>query len=94
MTKFSALSSRELRTAARAAGRVARGARCVVTVEADDGSWFELDAVHASHACALADSQVSLMNARGASCWRVTARGKLSRRWFYTKFAGYESAGR
>lgn len=87
MTKFSAQSALDLRTPEATAGRFARGARFIVQVEADDGSWFELDAETGSHAEVLAKTQVDKMKARGASCWCVSAEsGALARQPFFTYY--------
>lgn len=87
MAKFSALTSADLRTNARNIGRLARKVGYVVFVEADDGSWFELDAESIAHSKVLADTQVDKMNARGASCWLVNhINGKIKRKAFYMVF--------
>lgn len=86
MPKFQAASAHDLRTKERNVGRVTRKAKFIVTVEADDGSWFELDAVDQGHAGAMARNQVDKMKSRGASCWRVERSGKLSRLAFYTYY--------
>lgn len=94
MAKFQAASIRDLMTPERDAGRVSRAAQYaadkgrtldiaklshIVAVEADDGSWFELDADDFANARALAVNQVDKMNARGASVWQVWENGKLGR---------------
>jgi hypothetical protein len=85
MPKFSALSLADLRTPERSAARILRNVCAVVAVEADDGSWFELDATCTSHAAALADNQVDKMSARGASCWDVSPKtGKLVHNFYQT----------
>ena len=83
-TKFSAQSCRVLHDAKEA--RVARKATHVVLLEADDGSWFELDAEDHGHAIVLAHNQVDLMDCRGASCWEVKPNGSLDVLPFYTYF--------
>lgn len=87
MPKFSATSFQDLQTETRVAGRRARGAYFVVEVEADDGSWCELDADNSEHAKALADNWVEKLGARGCSCWCVNAEtGALARTALYTRF--------
>lgn len=88
MTKFTAQSASEFRTVKANHGRFARECGYVVLVEADDGSWCELDADHRQHARTLADNWVEKMNARGCSCWMVNQKnGKLMNKSFYMKFA-------
>lgn len=92
MSKFSALSFRDLQSADRLLGRLARGAIIVVEVECDDGSWCELDAESEAHARVLADTWVDAQRgrARGASCWRVRQiDGKLAAKSFYKVFEEY-----
>ena len=79
MPKFYAASIRDLMTAERNAGRVARKCPYIVAVEADDGSWCELDATSLNHGFTLATNWVDKMNARGASVWEVKPSGKLGR---------------
>lgn len=87
MAKFSARSIEDLNVPAALVGRLARGAYFVVEIEADDGSWCEMDAEDSDHAKRLADNMVDVMGARGASCWCVNAEtGALARTSFYTKF--------
>lgn len=87
MPKFTALSFDDLQTAERKRGRLLRGARFVVEVEADDGSWCELDGEDSAHAIRLANNWVDVMGARGASCWCVNAEtGALGRKSFHTVF--------
>lgn len=87
MPKFSALSFRDLQSAERRAGRVARKAHFVVEVEADDGSWCELDADDRDHAKRLADNWVGVCRARGCSCWMVNSvTGRLAGKCFYKIF--------
>lgn len=88
MTKFAALSIADLRTAEANRGRMVRGAKFVVCVEVDDGSWCELDADDQGHAGVLARNWVSAQNARGASCWRVLRMyaGELGAQAFYTVY--------
>ncbi len=85
-TKFSAQSAQALRTPEANKGRVARKVTHVVFCEADDGSWFELDAEDHGHAIVMAHNQVDLMNCRGASCWVVKPDGSLHDRAFYMYF--------
>lgn len=92
MPKFSALSITRFFEGDAVAGRVARKARFVVLVEADDGSWFELDADDQGHAGVLARNIVDVMGARGASCWRVLPNGKLVGRPFLTHFETVKDA--
>lgn len=89
MAKFAALSAKDLRTPARDAGRLARRVPFVVCVEADDGSWFELDATSEEHGRTLADNMVRPEHAcRGCSLWRVReGSGKLAKRPSYTIWA-------
>ena len=89
MTKFAAQSIRDLRTAEADAGRLAREAKFVVSVEVDDGSWCELDADDVTHAERLAMNWVDVMNARGASCWEVIANGGVKRKPFFTYYENY-----
>lgn len=86
MPKFSALSFADLQSEERVAGRKARKARFVVEVEADDGSWCELDADDKAHARLLAIHWVDIGGARGASCWQTLPSGKLARSSFYKVF--------
>lgn len=86
MSKFAAQSIRSFFTAEAVAGRVARKARFVVLVEADDASWFELDADDQGHAGVLARNVVDTQSARGASCWRVFAGGEIGPHAFYSCF--------
>jgi hypothetical protein len=97
MPKFAAQSINDLRTPEANRGRHARRPFFVVAVEADDGSWFELDAESMDHARTLAKNQVDLMNARGASCWRVVKSGaqiaEMGARPFFTYFWSPPEAG-
>lgn len=87
MSKFAATSAADLRTAPRNAGRLARKVEYVVTVEVDDGSWCELDAIHVPHAKTLARNWVDKLGARGCSCWRVRLiDGRLTPNPFYTYY--------
>jgi hypothetical protein len=87
MPKFSALSFDDLNVPAALVGRLARNVHFVVEVEADDGSWCELDAENSDHAKRLADNMVDVMSARGCSCWCVNAEtGALARTSFYKRF--------
>lgn len=99
MTKFRAQKLDDLLTAEAKAGRAARIAQyasnpmfgnfaAVVHVEADDGSWCELDAESREHAIRLAHNWVEKMGARGASCRMLRGTtGALNPASFYTKFA-------
>lgn len=87
MPKFSATSIEAFFGQEATAGRAVRGARFVVNVEADDGSWCELDADDVQHAQALANNWVDVLNARGCSCRKVWPDGTLTRKPFYTNFA-------
>lgn len=92
MTKFAAQTIKTLMDdTAHIAGRKARGAKFVVAVEADDGSWFELDADDQGHAGVLARNAVDAMSARGASCWRVMD-GRYLGRAFYSCFEAIDMA--
>jgi len=86
MAKFAAASIRDLMTKERSAGRVARKAKFIVACEADDGSWFELDADSRAHAKVLAQNNVDVMSCRGCSCWQVNDVGTLKRAPFHTYF--------
>jgi hypothetical protein len=86
MTKFIAQSINYYRTAQANEGRKARKAKCIVNVEADDGSWFELDADDMEHAHVLARNMVDVQSARGASCWQVNADGVCKRRSFFNYY--------
>jgi hypothetical protein len=86
MTKFSALSFGDILSDERTAGRAARVTAYVAegkpfthvaVCEADDGSWFELDATDLDHAKALAANQVDWMNCRGCSVRAVARDGSL-----------------
>lgn len=96
--KFSATKLGDLLTREARIGRAARVAYdavnntalvAVVHVEADDGSWCELDAESVEHAKALANNWVHKMNARGASCrmLRGGSPGSVALKPFYTVYA-------
>ena len=85
-TKFTAQSSQDLRTPEACSGRVARKTICVVFCEANDGSWFELDADDVGHAIVMAHNQVDLMECRGASCWNAKPDGTLCNKPLYMYF--------
>lgn len=92
MTKFAALTIDTIKNgSAYIEGRKARGAKFVVAVEADDGSWFELDATDQGHAGVLARNAVEAMSARGASCWRVMD-GRYLGRSFYACYEAHDFA--
>jgi hypothetical protein len=87
MPKFSALAITRFFEADANAGRVARQPHSVVHVEADDGSWCELDADSRDHAKRLAVNWVNVHNARGASCREYDRKtGRLKRNPFFTHF--------
>lgn len=87
MAKFAAQRLGDLLTVAANRGRKAREVCYVVHVEADDGSWCELDASGTQHARTLADNWVAKMNARGASCRMVNqTTGKCFPNPFYTVY--------
>lgn len=87
MPKFLAATILDLMTAERGAGRIARKAKIVVCVEADDGSWCELDADSEAHARVLAQNWVQTLGARGCSCWHVRQQsGRLAPSSFYSYF--------
>jgi hypothetical protein len=87
MPKFSASSAADFRTEAANAGRVARVPVFVVIVEADDGSWCELDAESITHAERLAMNWVDTLGARGACVWGFDAvTGKLNCRCEFDYF--------
>lgn len=90
MTKFAATSMKDLRTVDRNASRRVRGVKFIVACEADDASWFELDADSTDHAITLAKDQVDKMNCRGCSCWTVKNNGSLDLIPFHTVFQSYE----
>lgn len=96
--KFKATKLGDLLTAEARIGRAARAASyagngtpfgAVVHIEADDGTWCELDAESEQHARTMADTWVKMMNARGASCrtLRGALTGMLKLRPFYTVYA-------
>lgn len=86
MTKFLAQSFNDLQIDEARTGRIARRARFVVEVEADDGSWCELDADSKEHAKVLADTWVEKLGARGCSCWLVNPiTGRLHGKSFYKR---------
>lgn len=98
MSKFRAKILGDLLTGEARIGRAKRAAEyaahgtpfvAVVHIEADDGSWCELDAESVSHAHTIADNWVATMNARGASCrmLRGALTGIVKLRPFYLKFA-------
>lgn len=97
MSKFAAQSIKDLMTVDANRGRVVRTEWyklhtqtpfiAAVCIEADDGSWCELDAESEDHAKALAKNMVDHLNARGASCWKFDANGKLARKSFHVYFA-------
>lgn len=90
-TKFSAQKLGDLLTREANAARVIRRALVVVFVEADDGSWCELDADGVEHAKTLADNWVATQNARGCSCRVVRyPTGKPEAKPFYMKFAPHD----
>lgn len=86
MTKFVAQNIHYYRSAEATTGRAARGARFIVNVECDDGSWCELDAEDKAHAERLAINWVDVMSARGASCWEANADGEVKRKPFFTYY--------
>lgn len=92
MPKFRATSIKDFMTAEAAEGRKARGVGFVVAVEADDGSWCELDATDRTHAERLAEVWVTQMNARGCSCREVKPDGTLKTKTFFTFFNGSDAA--
>jgi hypothetical protein len=96
--KFKAQKLGDLLTAESRIGRAKRAATyaaqglpfmAVVHIEADDGTWCELDAESEQHAKVMANTWVSHMNARGASCrmLRGALTGILRLRPFYTVYA-------
>lgn len=89
MPKFAARTIKDLMTPARDAGRLARRVPFVVCCEADDGSWFELDATSEEHGRTLADNMIRPEHAcRGCSLWRVRdGSGKLAKRSSYNVYA-------
>lgn len=102
MAKFRATKLGDLLTADARVGRAKRAAEyaahktpfaAVVHIEADDGSWCELDAESEAHAKRMADNWVHTMNARGASCrtLRGALTGMVKLRPFYTVYAEYGS---
>jgi hypothetical protein len=93
MTKFAALSILDLRTPEANRGRRARRAKFVVAVEADDGSWFELDADDRDHARTLARNVVDVQSARGASCWVAVPVGDETAEHGARSFFNYYDTG-
>lgn len=95
MPKFAVLSSAEFRSPMANAARVTRWHASellyVVTCEADDGSWCELDATSLQHARNLSRSMVEKMKARGCSVWGFNPKtGKLRKRASFTYYwSGY-----
>lgn len=79
--------ARAQRAAEYAAGFLSAFA-AVVHVEADDGSWCELDAESAEHARTLATNWVQKMGARGASCRMLRGGfGGVKTKPFFTIYA-------
>ena len=98
MAKFLATKLGDLLTVSAKAGRAVRSATyadmgvpfvAVVHAEADDGSWFELDAESVEHAKTLANNAVEVLGARGASCRMVGDNGTVSLKAFYLIYADY-----
>lgn len=87
MAKFAATSIQDLMTKERSVGRNARKVQFIVACEADDGSWFELDADSKQHAKVLANDQVKNMNCRGCSCWKINDTGTLAHHPFASEYA-------
>lgn len=86
MTKFTAQKLGDLLTKERQEGRKVRAPLYVVFVEADDGSWCELDATSRNHAILLADNWVEKLDARGCSCRQVMVSGRVRLTPFYTRY--------
>jgi len=86
MTKFTAQKLGDLLTKAHSVSRKARGVLYVVHVEADDGSWCELDADSQDHAKTLARNWVDKLGARGCSCWEVRESGNVRIAPFFMYF--------
>ena len=96
MAKFLATKLGDLLTAPAKAGRAVRASSgvpfvAVVHVEADDGSWLELDVESVEHAKTLANNWVETQNARGASCRMLRANGAVTLKAFYLVFADHMS---
>lgn len=91
MTKFAAQTAADFRTQGACAARVIRAPSFVVIVEADDGSWCELDADDRHHGERLAMNWVDTLGARGACVWAFdAATGKLNHRCEFDYFeVGY-----
>jgi hypothetical protein len=70
-----------------AKGLIAQGFPFLVAVENERGEWFWLNAESIDHAGNLARNWVDVLNARGASCWRIHPDGKIGPRPFATVFA-------
>jgi hypothetical protein len=64
---------------------IAQGIACTVAVENQRGEWFLLHADDEQHARTLAQAWVETLDARGASCWSLTANGP-ARKPFFTFF--------
>lgn len=58
----------------------------IVAVEADDGSWCELDAESLDHAKRLAVHWIDVLKGRGASVWEVMPNGRLAGKNSFTYF--------
>ena len=61
----------EAATPAACKALIAQGINFTVAVENDRGEWFLLHAENMDHAINLAQNWVDVMNARGASIWRI-----------------------
>ena len=61
----------EVATPAACKALIAQGINFTVAVENDRGEWFLLHAESIDRAVSLAQNWVDVMNARGASIWRI-----------------------
>lgn len=65
----------EAATPAACKALIAQGVNFIVAVENNRGEWFLLHADDQAHASDLAHNWVDVMDARGASCWRLFEDG-------------------
>lgn len=69
----------EAATPAACKALIAQGINFAVAVENNRGEWFLLHAADRHEALNLAHNWVNVMEARGASCWRIYDDGIASR---------------
>lgn len=86
MTKFAVQKLSEFFAAELREPRKARGCKFVVHVQADDGSWCELDANDLGQARLLARNWVEKLGAQCAHCRIIYPSGMLRAFAFYTCF--------